>query len=308
MKCLYREKIYRCGEYLEVEVFPVFKKANGGRRAKYKPTNEMQARLNQRRAERALIRILNGNFTEDDISVTLTFDAKSLPETFEEAERAAKNFLRRVKRLRKKKGLDEIKYVIIPGSGRFHFHIPMSGGLDAKELATMWPYGYCNVIFFRFNENGIEGHAKYIANQFDEDQYGGEDLLSMFDVDEETGEVRENSEGSSSSTAGGPPSPILGKAKRAKGKRRYSCSKNIVRPVAEERDGEITSARVEELATVDSGSRKAFERLYPGYCFSDCKPYYNAENGGYYLQVKMYRQDASFLQTMKKFKQRRSYG
>ena len=298
MKCLYREKIYRCGEYLEVEVFPVFKKANGGRRAKYKPTNEMQARLNQRRAERALIRILNGNFTEDDISVTLTFDAKSLPETFEEAERAAKNFLRRVKRLRKKMGLDEIKYVIIPGSGRFHFHIPMSGGLDAKELAAMWPYGYCNVIFFRFNENGIEGHAKYIANQFDEDQYGGEDLLSMFDIDEETGEVRENSEFGIRNS----------KSKRAKGKRRYSCSRNIVRPVAEERDGEITASKVEELATVDSASRRAFERLYPGYCLSDCKPYYNAENGGYYLQVKMYRQDASFLQTMKKFKQRRSYG
>lgn len=290
MKCLYREKIYRCGEYLEVEIFPVFKKANGSRRAKYKPTSEMQARLNQRRAERELIRILNDNFTEDDISVTLTFDAKSLPDTFEEAEKAAKNFLRRVQRLRKKKGLDEIKRVLIPGAGRFHFHIPMNGGLDAKELAALWPYGYCNVIFFRFNENGIEGHARYIANQFEADQFGGEDLLSMFDVDEETGEVTEKESCN---------------IKRAKGKRRYSCSKNIVRPVAEDRDGEITSSKVEELATVDSASRKAFERLYPGYCFSDCKPYYNAENGGYYLQVKMYREDASFLQTMKKFKTRR---
>ena len=295
MKCLYREKIYRCGEYLEVEVFPVFKKASGGRRAKYKPTNEMQARLNQRRAERALIRILNGNFTEDDISVTLTFDAKSLPESYEDAEKAAKNFLRRVKRLRKKKGLPEIKYVMIGGSGRYHFHIPMSGGLGDKELAALWPYGYCNVIHFRFNENGIEGHARYIANQFDEDQYGGEDLLSMFDIDEETGEVIENAECRMQNA----------KSNRAKGKRRYSCSKNIVRPVAEERDGEITSSKVEELATVDSGSRRAFEKLYPGYCFSDCKPYYNSENGGYYLQVKMYRQDASFLQSMKKYKHRR---
>lgn len=291
MKCMYREKIYRCGEYLEVEIFPVFKKANGRRRAKYKPTSEMQARLNQRRAERELIRILNDNFTEDDISVTLTFDAKSLPDTFEEAEKAAKNFLRRVQRLRKKKGLDEIKRVLIPGAGRFHFHIPMNGGLDAKELAALWPYGYCNVIFFRFNENGIEGHARYIANQFEADQYGGEDLLSMFDVDEETGEVTEKEPSNN---------------KRAKGKRRYSCSKNIVRPVAEERDGEITASKVEELATYDSKSRAAFEKLYPGYCFSDCQPYYNSENGGYYLQIKMYRDDASFLQTMKKFNTRRT--
>lgn len=286
MKCMYREKIYKCGEYVEVEIFPVFKKANARRKAKYKPTSEMQARLNQRRAERALTRILNSNFTEDDISVTLTYDEKSIPDSYEAAEKQAKNFLRRVRYLRNKKGLDEIKYVLIGGSGRFHFHIPMNGGISDKELAKLWPYGYCNVIHFRFNENGIEGHAHYIANQFEEDQYGGADLLSMFDIDEETGEVTE-------------------KTKRAKGKRRYSCSKNIVRPVAEERDGEISASKVEELATVDSKSRSAFEKLYPGYCFADCKPYYNSENGGYYLQVRMYRSDASFLQTMKQYRQRR---
>ena len=125
----------------------------------------------------------------------------------------------------------------------------------------------------------------------------------MFDVDEETGEVKEKDTSSDSQASH---LPLKGKAKRAKGKRRYSCSKNIVRPVAEERDGEITSSKVEELATVDSGSRRAFEKMYPGYCFSDCKPCYNNENGGYYLQVKMYRSDASFLQTMKKFKTRRT--
>ena len=270
MRRKYREKIYRCGDYLEVDIFPVFNKATGRRRGKYKPTSDMQARLNQRNAERALTRLLNANFTDRDISLTLTFRDEYLPETYEEAEKCVKNFLRRLKRLRKKQGLPELKYVVIPGAGRFHFHIPMSGGVDAVTLREMWQYGYANVIHFEFNENGLEGHARYIAGQFEADQYGGEDLLSLFDIDEETGEAKE---------------------RRKKGKRRYSCSRNIVRPLAEERDGRISSARVEELATVDSGSRKAFERMYPGYAFSECRPYYNAENGGYYMHVRMYRAD-----------------
>lgn len=281
MRRVYREKTYKCGDYMDVQVFPVFQKGNTRRKKRAKPTSEMQARLNQRNAERALIRLLNANFTERDISVTLTFRDEHLPETYEEAERRAKNFLRRVQRLREKKGLPELKRILIPGSGRFHFHIPMNGGLDDKELQALWPWGYLNVVHFEFNENGLEGHARYIATQYEEDQYGGEDLLSGYDVDESTGEVT---------------------AKRAKGKRRYSCSKNIVRPEAEERDGRISAQRVEDMATVDSYSRAIFEKLYPGYCFSSCVPYYNAENGGYYLEIRMYRSDAEFLQTRKKYR------
>ena len=276
MRRKYREKIYDCGGFLEVDIYPVFRKANGKRRARFKPTSEMQARLNQRNAERMLVRILNANFTENDISVTLTYSNEYLPDSYEQAERDAQNFLRRVKRLRKKLGLPEIKYVLIPGDGRYHFHIPMSGGIDAVTLRKLWPYGYLNVIHFEFNENGIEGHARYVATQYESELYGGEDLLSSLDIDEETGEVKGLNN------------------QRRRGKRRYTCSRNIVRPEAEEREGRISAARVEELATVDSSSRKEFEKLYPGYSFSECKPYYNDENGGYYLRVRMYRSDIKF--------------
>lgn len=273
MKCRYREKIYDCGNYREVDIFPVFKKANGRRRGKYKPTSAMQTRLNQRNAERELTRILNANFTEDDISVTLTYRDEYLPETYEDAERDVDNFIRRLKYRRKKLGLPELKYVLIPGAGRFHFHIPMNGGVDVKTLKKLWPYGYLNTINFEFDENGIEGHAVYISTQFIDDQYAGEDLLSLLDINEETGEVTDMNR------------------LRRKGKRRYTCSRNIVRPEPIERDGRISASKAEELATVDSESRAVFEKLYPGYTFSQCKPYYNQDNGGYYLRVKMYRSD-----------------
>ena len=293
MRRTYREKIYRCGDYIDVQVFPVFAKGNTRRKKRAKPTSEMQARLNQRNAERALIRLLNANFTEQDISVTLTFRDEHLPETYEEAEKRAKNFLRRVKRLRARRGLPELKYIIIPGSGRYHFHIPMNGGIDTKELQALWPWGYLNVVHFEFNESGLEGHARYVASQYEEDQYGGEDLLTMYGVDEETGEVSEMQNAEC-------------RMQRKKGKRRYSCSKNIVRPEAEERDGRLSAQRVEDMATVDSYSRAVFEKLYPGYCFSSCMPYYNQENGGYYLEIRMYRADAEFIKNRGKFKRIRS--
>ena len=281
MRRKYREKIYKCGEYLDVQVFPVFKKAQG-RKKRYKPTSDMQARLNQRNAERALTRILNTNFTEDDISITLTFKNEYLPKTYEEAVRMAKNFLRRLKRLRCKLGLPEMRYIIIPGAGRFHFHIPMSGGIDDKTLQKLWDYGYCNIIHFIFDENGIEGHARYIAKQFELDEV---DIFSMFNINEETGEVTEK-EGKS--------------ATRNKGKRRYTCSRNIIRPDEEEKEGRISATRIEEIATFDNASRTIFEKLYPGYCLADCKPYYNEENGGYYLEIRMYKNDARWLIRSKK--------
>ena len=71
MRCLYRERRYYCGDYLEVDIFPVFKKQNG-RGKKAKPTSEVQAKLNQHNAEQKLIRILNENFTLDDIEIHLT--------------------------------------------------------------------------------------------------------------------------------------------------------------------------------------------------------------------------------------------
>jgi hypothetical protein len=66
MRCRYREKIYKCGEYLEADIYPVFHQGGGKsrRKARYKPTSAMQARLNQRRAERELTRLLNENFTD----------------------------------------------------------------------------------------------------------------------------------------------------------------------------------------------------------------------------------------------------
>lgn len=269
MRCRYREKIYKTGDYLEAEIYPVFHQGSGKsrRKAKYKPTSAMQARLNQRRAERELTRTLNANFTDGDYELTLTFSDESLPDRYEEAYKLAVNYLRRVKRLYVRQGYPEFKYVIVPGGGRFHFHIVMTGGVGREEIEGLWKLGYANSKRLKFAEGGVAGLAHYISNQLaeadkDEDMFGG------MAIDEETGEVTEE-------------------RIRKKGARRWSCSKNLIRPEAETRDGRISATRVEELCTVDAESRKAYEKLYPGYSFSSAKGYYNPENGGYYIQIIM---------------------
>lgn len=270
MRCRYREKIYKTGEYLEAEIFPVFHSGNGKsrRKAKYKPTSAMQERLNQRRAERELTRILNANFTDGDYELTLTFTDEYLPERYEEAYNKAVNYMRRVKRIYARIGINDLKYIIVPGGGRYHFHIVMTGGVLRSDLEKLWKLGYANSKRLKFAVGGVAGLAYYIANQLKEDEYGGEDLFGGMAIDEETGEVTEE-------------------RVRKKGARRWSCSKNLIRPEPETRDGRISAARVEELCTVDAESRTAYEKLYPGYTFSSAKGYYNPENGGYYIQIIM---------------------
>lgn len=168
MRCLYREKKHYCGDYLEIDIFPVFEYQRG-RSKKRKPTSETQKRLNQRNAERKLIRLLNTNFTPKDIRFDLTYSDKHHPDTPEDAQKEMQNFIRRVKRYRKKIGLTELKYVAVTEIGkkgaRFHHHIVMSGGIEINELANIWSRGYTTAKPLQFDEYGIVGIAKYLIKE-----------------------------------------------------------------------------------------------------------------------------------------------
>ena len=168
MRCLYSEKKYYCGDYLEVDIYPVYKKQRG-RSKKAKPTSEIQKKLNQRNAERKLIRLLNTNFTKRDIRFDLTYDEDHYPNSPEEAQKQCQNFLRRVKYARAKRGLPALKYVFVTeigrDKGRLHHHVVMSGGMDITELAEIWGRGYTAAKPLQFNEQGITGIAMYLVKE-----------------------------------------------------------------------------------------------------------------------------------------------
>ncbi len=256
MAYTYRERRYYCGNYLEVDVFPVFPVARSRSRKK-KPTSEVQQKLNEHNAEQKLIRILNANFTSEDIEIHLTFRDENLPENEEEAARDIQNFLRRVKRARKKAGLDELKYVCITEGGdegkRYHYHVTMNGGLDRDLLEKLWGYGYANSRRLQFNENGVEGLARYVTKQFRDKKESGETIF----------------------------------------RKRWTASKNLVIPPPKDRDGRLSEKRVRKFATAEIPNGAVLEALYPGYKFASLRPFHNEVNGGYYLCVRMYKTASS---------------
>ncbi len=168
MRTLYREKRYFCGDYLEVDMYPVIEYQRG-RSKKRKSTTETQQKLNQKNAERKLIRLLNTNFTKYDLRFDLTYSDEFYPDSNQDAQREMQNFLRRVKRYRKKHNLPELKYVAVTEIGkktaRVHHHIVMNGGVDIFTLAEIWGRGYTTAKPLQFDEHGIVGIAKYLVKE-----------------------------------------------------------------------------------------------------------------------------------------------
>lgn len=159
-----RECVYICGDYMDADIYPVFQPA-GKRRAKCRPTSETQKKLNQKNAEKKIVRLAHANFTEKDIALHLTY--RENPESATMAQRDLYNFIRRVKRARKKEGLPELKYIscteVGSRGGRVHHHMILSGGMDRDRLEALWGKGYANSKRLQFEEEGIAGLARYIV-------------------------------------------------------------------------------------------------------------------------------------------------
>lgn len=166
----YRTRTVKAGPRLEAEIYPIFGREQHRRlrAARKNITPEKQARLNRERSLRHFIQLIDGNFGPGDVHVTLTYrDAPA----YDRAVRDVQNFIRRVKRMRQKAGLGELKYAgVIEGDEdgtkrRIHAHLIMSGGIDREELERLWGRGYANADRLQPDENGLEAVARYILKQ-----------------------------------------------------------------------------------------------------------------------------------------------
>lgn len=163
MQTVYREKYYICGEYLDVYIYPVYKRP-GKRGAKAKPTTLTQGKLNARHAAEKLVRLLHANFTPDDLELGLSYVTN--PENEEQAKRDVQNFLRRLRRLREKLGLEPLKYISVTeksGRGRYHHHVTINGGVDRDAVEKLWGLGRANSKRLQFDKNGLAGLGHYVV-------------------------------------------------------------------------------------------------------------------------------------------------
>jgi hypothetical protein len=162
----YREKKYICGEFADVYIYPVYpirQHHEKGKRIKKNPSREVQKRLNRRHAKEHLTRLLNANFTERDLFLTLTYGEN--PESEDQVKRDIRNFFRKLRRIYKKLGA-ALKYIWQMEKskrGRYHVHIVMSGDLDRDEVEKLWGKGYANTKRLQFDRSGISALSNYIT-------------------------------------------------------------------------------------------------------------------------------------------------
>lgn len=160
-----RETVYVAGDYIDGDIYPVYQPA-GKRRKRCKPTTEIQTRINQRNAERKLIRLVRQNFSNSDLAVTLTYRTGAEPLNEEDAKRSLSNYLKRLRRYYASVGVI-LKYITCTEygktTGRCHHHLILSGGVSRDKLEELWDHGFANSKRLQMEEDGAEGLSRYMA-------------------------------------------------------------------------------------------------------------------------------------------------
>ena len=259
-----RETIYNNDKpYCDTVIFPV-RGPKKGRRTLGKPTTPAQEAINERNAKMHFARVANANFVEGrDLKVDLTFDKWNLPATRRDCKRVTDNFIRRVTRAWKARGLEpELRYLyVIEGNDgkRFHVHLLMTGGLTVNVIRDLW--GMCEILNVRVLQAGQKGYealSVYLTKQGkladgEHRWYGSRNLVKpdyeernahipMADV-EELGEYIQN--------------------------------------VMDAGEGDIPTA--ERYAPI--------EELYPGYYCAEAEAKYLEQFRDWIIHVKLYRKD-----------------
>ena len=158
------------GYFGRIQIFPV-RRTSKKRGAKRKPTTEVQARLNQKNAERELADLLHLNFTPDDDEVGLDYRDDTMPQNYDDAMRIFRNFLRRYKPVwcrETGRPVSEFKYICVTEcskKGRFHHHCAFTGGVDQRIIAEVWKMGRSTTDALKFDENGLRGLSRYTTKQ-----------------------------------------------------------------------------------------------------------------------------------------------
>ena len=260
-KCVYALKEVTAGEQFEVEIYPEFQKLDDvPQEGKVKRDNAAaQKNLNDRNARKYVERLLNHNFGDSDIWITLTYSGGNEPEDMAEAVKNMQNYIRRIAYQRKKRGLPLVKYIYITEHSpeediRWHHHLVMDGLLDMDTVEATWKKGRRNETRrLEKDENGLTGMSHYITKE----------------KDRKKGEKRWNSS-----------TNLVQFRVRKVHSKRPTAAQGTYKPIGKYVDGFVR----------DRGNIEAqMVKWYPEYHFTESKIYYNDFNGMFYICARMRR-------------------
>lgn len=245
-----RVRTTHAGQVLYVDSYPVYTSAMMRQAreitAKRKPmrqTCEAMRRVHANHARRKLAALCNLNFGPGDLLMTLTYrpDDQNRPATAEDAKRDVAAYLRGVNAQRKKRGLDNARYVYVIETteskkhGRqHHCHLLIGGdGMTELELRAMWrkrhPDARVATDCVWDRPEGLSSWAAYVTKADDRVE------------DEATGQTVETA-------------------------KRWYRSANLKKPQTTVADTKLSRTRAERIARdFDMGGREIMEKIYRGY-------------------------------------------
>ena len=190
---MYLERTWIYGNRIELRKYHTTRYGIQGeqRKSRTKPTAEAVARTNEKNAERKLQRLLIANFEQGDQFVTLTYRKEDRP-CVEESKKILRRFFESLRKSYKKAGA-ELKYIITTEWNGKHIH---------HHLVV----------------NDIPGFAKIVTEAW---KYGGIHMTPLYPDHDYQGlaeyMIKETKE-----TFRDPGNPY---------RQRYSCSRNLKKPV-----------------------------------------------------------------------------
>lgn len=173
---VYIRKTIVSGEMVECEIYPIWKCRNDLPRKRKGKTREAQKKLNEKNSKKNIVRLINANFNDDDLYLTLTYKDKYLPDQ-SRARQDMRNYLARIKRWRKRNGITEpFKYIYSLGyeddpkhskKVRIHHHLIISK-MDRNTAEDLWGMGRAECRRLKSDDFKFEGVGRYLSSQGDE--------------------------------------------------------------------------------------------------------------------------------------------
>ena len=287
-KVVYALKEIRAGDQFEVEIYPQFTNMNEvppeGRSIR-KDNDKAQRNLNDKNARKYVERLINENFTDNDLWITLTYDDEHLPPDgdIDAAIKNMQRFIRRVNYQRKKRGLSNAKYVYVTEYNpteeiRWHHHIVMDGQMKIDVVEACWKQSSRNEVRrLKKDENDLSGMANYIVKE----------------------------------------------KERVKSEKRWNSSQGLKDPdirVVHSKRPTKTQGSYKKIATYVEEMRKGHEQVkaqmkkwYPDFSFTDAGIYYNDFNSMFYIRARLRKRrknedDEAGMETSEKEKAKETTG
>lgn len=260
---VYALKEIKAGDQLEVEIYPQFKSINEippeGRSVIKRDNSKAQRNLNDKNARKYVERLINANFGDGDLWITLTYDDDHIPPDgdIDAAVRNMQKYIRRVNYQRKKRGLQKCKYVYVTeyneNAGiRWHHHLVMDGALDMDTVEECWGQSSRNEVRrLQKDQNGLSGMANYIVK--------------------EKKRIRSEKRWNSSQGLIDPKIRVVHSKQPEKGKGSYKKIEKYV----------------DEMVRNQNSIEGQMIKWFPDYDFTESGVYYNDFNGMFYIQGRM---------------------